>query len=71
MLDVRMVNRPDLRARVEFHGPVEKDGRQSFTLRWIDDYGRWRGQCFHAIPSEHFTLAAPGESSRPCVPKGN
>lgn len=50
------------KTRIEYHGPVDRDGRCHFSLHWMDDYfpgapdehtPRERGQHFYADPRKH------------------
>lgn len=63
--------------RIEFHGSIDEDGRESFTLFWMADYHpghpdgehgwRERGQCFFAlVPSNLTMLAAVANSKMRC-----
>lgn len=52
--------RSEIPCRIEYsdNGP-DGYGRRHFTLDWYSDHGDFyevRGQCFHAVPSNHFEL---------------
>lgn len=61
-----MVN-SGMRCQITFddRGPDER-GRRHFTMDWDQtpgDITTRRGQCYHAVPSEHFTLDTPEAES--------